>query len=187
MKVYIINEHSRVGKDTFVNLIKDIYNDKYPKEEYRLNSMKRIVPAINIDNISTIDPIKDIMRTYCNWNGQKEDKDRKLMCELKELLTNYCDLSYNYVINIYKQDLETKTKALFIHCREPEEIKKLLNTIPNSKTILVKRPDNDYCKNNAADLNVDNFKYNIIINNNSDLKHLKELAYNFCVEEKLIS
>ena len=167
MKVYIINGHSRAGKDTFVDLIKDIYNDKYP-EEYRLNSTKRIVPIINIDNISTIDPIKNIMRTYCNWNGQKKDKDRKLMCELKELLTNYCDLSYNYVIDIYKQDLEIKTKALFIHCREPEEIKKLLNTIPNSKTILVKRPDNDYC-------------------NNSDLEHLKELAYNFCVEEKLIS
>lgn len=109
------------------------------------------------------------------------------MCELKELLTNYCDLSYNYVINIYKQDLEIKTKALFIHCREPEEIKKLLNTIPDSKTILVKRPNNDYCKNNAADLNVDNFKYNIVINNNSNLEHLKELAYNFCIEEKLIS
>ena len=68
-----------------------------------------------------------------------------------------------------------------------EEIKKLLNTIPNSKTILVKRPNNDYCKNNAADLNVDNFKYNIVINNNSNLEHLKELAYNFCIEEKLIS
>lgn len=74
MKVYIINGHSRAGKDTFVDLIKDIYNDKYPKEEYRLNSMKRIVPIINIDNISTIDPIKNIMRTYCNWNGQKKIK-----------------------------------------------------------------------------------------------------------------
>lgn len=36
MKVYIINGHSRAGKDTFVDLIKDIYNDKYPKKNIDL-------------------------------------------------------------------------------------------------------------------------------------------------------
>lgn len=36
--------------------------------------MKRIVPIINIDNISTIDPIKNIMRTIVIGMDKKKIK-----------------------------------------------------------------------------------------------------------------
>lgn len=174
MRIFIINGSGGSGKDTFVNLCQ-IYADLF--------SLAKIY------NYSTITPIKELAKKI-GWDGSKTNKDRKFLSDLKDLLTEYNDYSYTYIESIIKTHKRIELpipKILFIHCREPKEIQRFVDNY-KAKTILIKRPKIEIA-NNHADMEVENFNYDFIINNDEGLDTLSLKAKHFIntilkIEEK---
>ncbi|MCI8630612.1 MAG: hypothetical protein HFE57_14180 [Firmicutes bacterium] len=102
--IIIINRKGGVGKDTLCDFI----SKHYPTRK-----------------ISSITPILTIAKAG-EWNGNKDDKSRKLLSDLKHLFTNYNDLSFHYLKSQTEEFLSSDNEILFIHIREPEEIGKYL-------------------------------------------------------------
>ena len=146
--VFIINGHNGAGKDTFVEKFKKaVCNEGM---HYAVN------------NISTIDPIKEMINIPCLWNGiTKDDAARQLMHDIKEAVDKYSDYTTKYVVRktiehneamlnsdrvqhrdvskyvgIPKDDTTIRT-VTFIHCREPEKIRSIYRSF-NERTY--KRP-----------------------------------------------
>ena len=161
-KVFIINGKAGVGKDKFIK-----YVSKYAY----------------VVNFSSVQALKNIATEHFGYNDNiKSDKDRKFLADLKALTTEYCNFSFNSVIEAYKAFKNISyTEILFIHCREPEEIKKLQDEIPEAETILV-TADKRVTKvvdNNHADKDINEYNYDIIINNDGTLEELDQIAENF--------
>lgn len=158
--VFIINGSGGVGKDAFVNFVSEI------------------APTINYSSVSRIKEIAKII----GWNGEKDEISRKFLSDLKILTTNYCDLSYKDMIKkIQEFENNNLFKYLFLHIREPEEIKKIKLEIKTltCKTILIKNDSIKHIKSNMADENVFNYNYDYIILNNGTLDELKGKAREF--------
>ena len=79
-------------------------------------------------NVSSIDPIKKIA-SQNGWNGEKDDKSRKFLADLKKIFTDYNDLPTEYIFGKYKEFLVSDCEILFVHIREPEEIEKFRRKI----------------------------------------------------------
>ena len=165
MKIFIINGRGGCGKDTFVELC------------------AKHVPKYMCLNISTVDEVKEIAK-FCGWDGGKEDKDRKFLSDLKALLTEYNDLPHQSVLRdiaLFKAELEAydinpDEAIVFIHCREPEAIKRLRQEL-NAVTVLVRRTcleKHEY--GNASDDGVDNYGYNFTIFNDGTIDDLESWA-----------
>ena len=168
-KIYVINGSGGVGKDTFVSFVSKQCNNK-------------------VANISSITPIKEIAKRI-GWKGEKTEKDRKFLSDLKDLLTNYCDCSMNYIreqcIPFLGDKLYTGCNVMFIHIREPQEIQKVVKEF-DAKTILITNKNVEQVKSNHADAEVFNYKYDIQISNDGSLEQLEDMAKSFCEFEKLI-
>jgi hypothetical protein len=162
MKLFIINGFPESGKDTFVELV-----SKFDKSN-------------SILNIHSSDFAKSIAEMI-GWGGDKNEKSRKFIADLMKLIREYNDGVFNY----YSKFILSKSEEdfnIFIHVREPEEIKKYVNKF-NCKTIFVKRNSKlNLVYNNESDSNVLNYDYNIIILNNNDIESLQNKAFNFYKE-----
>jgi hypothetical protein len=146
----VINGGGGVGKDTLCNLA---------------------ARHFNIINISTIDPIKELAK-MAGWMGEKTDKARKYLADLKALCVDYNDFPTNWALEKYKSFLNSDADILFVHIREPEEILKFVNaTNGEAKTLLVRAPSrmrkNSY--GNAADDRVEEYSYDYYFNNDGTL------------------
>lgn len=157
-KIVIINGTGGCGKDTFVDIC-----SKYKK----------------VYNFSSIDSVKEIARII-GWNGSKSDKDRKFLSDLKKLTTDYNDFAFNSIkdaINIFNK---SNDELMFIHIREPEEIKKVVDKF-KVKTLLIKRQNQELIETNSSDANVDDYNYDYIIINTT-LDEYENKAVNFIKE-----
>jgi len=154
-QIIIINGTGGSGKDTFVELC-----SKYGK----------------VMNFSSMDKGKNIARLI-GWNGQKTEKDRKFLSDLKRLTTEYNDMSFNSIKDAVDKFMHSDREILFIHIREPEEIKRALK-IFKAKTLLIKRVGLTNIESNYSDANVDNFSYDYIIEN-ATLEELDKKAQKF--------
>lgn len=155
--VIIINGYNEVGKDTVCSISNEF------------------IPTLNI---SSIDPIKKIAELG-GWIGGKTEKDRKFLSDLKLLFTAYNDLPYRYIaenINLYR--VNNLYNLMYIHIREPEEIQRVKNDF-SCMTLLVENENIQQVTSNMADANVNNYKYDFIINNNSSLEDLRILVKTF--------
>jgi hypothetical protein len=156
MKIFVINGYATAGKDTFCYYVQDC---------------ARQDGVIDIHIMSTIDNIKQLAMDMLGWNGEKNEKSRKMLCNLKNLLTEWNDLPYQNISkmihNLYIQD----ATALFIHCREPEEIQRFVDDFKAETIFIDRKTDTKF--NNDADKNVENYSYDYIIDNN----HTKEDLY----------
>ena len=72
-QIFIINGSGGVGKDTFVSLVSN---------------------NIATMNFSSVDKVKEIARDI-GWLGEKTEKDRKFLSDLKLLCTDYNDMPFN--------------------------------------------------------------------------------------------
>jgi len=148
--VIIINGVGGSGKDTICNIV-----SKYYKTEI----------------ISQIDPIKEIAK-YGGWNGEKDDKSRKMLSDLKMLFVAYNNLPFNYSIEKINEFEKTDKNILFIHIREKEEISKIVTSSPlKVYTLLIKRSDKDFIKRtygNFSDDSVDDYDYDFIYDGNNE-------------------
>ena len=153
--IIIINGTGGSGKDTFVE-----FCSKYTK----------------VMNFSSIDRVKEIA-TLIGWNGGKTDKDRKFLSDLKKLTTEYNDMAFNSIKDCVVRFDNSDTNILFIHIREPEEIKRAKDAF-SAKTLLIKRIGFENISTNYSDANVDNYNYDYIIENTT-LEELDNNAKNF--------
>ena len=170
MKIYMLNGKAGSGKTTFFKLI----------EEKCRNY---------VYNYSTVDLVKKVAYG-CGWDGSKTPENRKFLSDLKDLLTEWNDVPYKDCLKEIKRitsladiyDVEHDDWAIFIDCREPKEIQKFVNRL-GAKTIFIDRKIEDYNASNHADANVENFEYDIVINNNGTLEDLAAVAMNFIKTE----
>ena len=180
-QIFIINGSGGVGKDEFVNMVsnsKSNYNSHLLGE----GEDKKLVyiPVLKVGNYSSVTKVKEIAKII-GWSGEKTEKDRKFLSDLKLLTTEYNDMPLNDMkkyANSFMVADNDMSKVLFLHIREPEEIAKAVNEFEeyNVKTILVKRNSVKHIISNMADENVYNYDYDIVINNNGTLEDLKEIA-----------
>lgn len=161
-EVIIINGTGGSGKDTFIEFCK-LYTKVF--------------------NVSTVDEVKTIAANSFGWNGGKTEKDRKMLSDLKALWGNYNDGPYQYIKSIikdfYSQEIEG---ILFIHSREPREIKRFEEEF-DAFTLLVRNNRIPIITTNTSDANIEDFDYDFIMENNGDLKDLLQMAADFVVEK----
>ena len=98
--VIIINGVGGVGKDTLCD-----FAAKYYK----------------IRKISAITPIKEIAQHY-GWNGEKDERSRKFLSDVKRAFIEYNDLPTQYLLKQYEKFKKSEDEILFVHIREKEEI-----------------------------------------------------------------
>ena len=142
--VIVINGQGGCGKDTICNIMAKYYKVK---------------------NISTVDPIKDIAK-YAGWTGEKGDKARKMLADLKQVFIEYNDLPLNFVINEAEKFKADENDIMFVHCRENVEIEKIVKALSvKTITLLIRRKDKYFQQKvygNAADDEVENYNYDFI-------------------------
>ena len=155
-EIFVINGSGGVGKDTFVEYCREF---------------------TNVKNISTIDKIKEVAKLL-GWNGAKEEKDRKLLSDLKQLSIEYNDGPTKYILDEYEKFKNSDEKIMFIHVREPEEIKKLVDRI-HCKTLLITSSRVKKIISNKADANVLEYNYDENVKNDGSLDELKENVKKF--------
>lgn len=141
----VINGAGGVGKDTMCS---------FAAREYRVR------------NVSSVDPIKAIAR-MAGWDGDKSDKSRKMLSDLKMLFTRYNDLCLRYIREQYQQFLDGDEQVMFVHIREPEEIARFVAVAPEQiKTLLiVNSAKAQHVYQNASDDNVGNYPYDAVYDN----------------------
>lgn len=171
MKVIIINGSGGSGKDTVVELLRTYFFDKY-----------------EVENISTIDKIKDIARQM-GWDEEKDENGRQFLANLKNAWTFYNNGAnqdvLDKVINIGIEEFRNlKETIVFIHCREPEAIDWFVEKLTARKidvcTMIVKR-EGIMQFFNEADKGVDNYNYDITVLNNGTLEMLERICKDLSV------
>lgn len=159
-QVIIINGSGGVGKDTFIE-----FCQKYTK----------------VMNISSVDKVKEAAKVLAGWNGEKDEKSRKLLADLKELGIWYNDAPFRYISERIKEFKESDDNIIFIHVREIEEIEKCKKEF-GAKTLLVTNKNVPEILSNTSDSNVKNYNYDYYIKNDGTLEDLENVAETFVKE-----
>ena len=108
MKIIIINGKAKSGKDLFCKYAYDNRGMVYP--------------------ISTINRVKQIA-LIAGWHGEKDEKARNFLSDLKDAMTAYNDSPRQYVLNFMEQRItmwgdDSDGIIFIVHSREPEDIQR---------------------------------------------------------------
>ena len=157
--VIVINGAGGVGKDTLCS---------FAARAYRVR------------NISSVDPIKELAR-MAGWDGDKSDKSRKMLSDLKMLFTRYNDLCLRYITEQYRQFLDGEEQVMFVHIREPEEIARFVAVAPEHiRTLLITNSTKEQrVYSNDSDDNVARYDYDAVYDNKYSLEETKGIFLNF--------
>ena len=147
--VFVINGRGGVGKDTLCS---------FAAKKYAVR------------NISTITPIK-ALAAQCGWKGEKTNRARKFLSDLKALLVDYNDYPTNWAMEEYKSFLACDEEILFVHIREGSEIAKFIEaTGGHAKALLVRRAAKEPISyGNVSDDLVEQYDYDYVFDNNLPL------------------
>ncbi|MBS6546937.1 MAG: hypothetical protein KH319_06125 [Butyricicoccus pullicaecorum] len=157
-QIYIINGVGGAGKDTVCELA---------AERYR------------VQNVSSITPIVEIAK-FAGWDGVKTPASRRLLARLKEVFTEYNDLSFSYCMEQLAAFRAGNAQILFVHIREPEEIERFRKAAgENCRTLLVRRPSLEARGQlgNRADDSVEEYQYDEILVNDGTVEQLREKTF----------
>ena len=169
MKIVLINGAAGSGKDTLVLMCRDILGSEV------------------VGNISTVDFVKEVA-TFCGWDGTKTPENRKFLSDLKKLLAEWDDVPTKKVIEAVDNFVDYlvlyglwDAGVVFIHCREPEQIKKLVDEFNgNATTLLIRRDAAEAVTQiNDSDNSVLEYDYDYTIWNDSNLSCLRNEAMVF--------
>lgn len=179
-KVVIINGKPQSGKDTFCK-----YAQGYCDDDESANTLI----------ISSVDPLKEML-TQLGWDGTKTDKIRDMLMDMKQLWVQNQDgptmFLFNNILEFHKA-YTGEDNIVFVHIREPEEIKKLVNALTGFESmgidvisLLVIRKGGEDTPNQPAETRrsddeafINSYEYDVTINNDEDLIKLQELAAEF--------
>jgi len=154
-KLIVINGSGTSGKDEVARLSRVILGKK-----------------MKVITISSIDAVKDRALIF-DWDGKKDDKGRRLLSDLKDSWTRYINGPFNDIIKKINGLDEKKDWLVYVHIREPDEIRKLVEYYDDIITLLIQR-DEVESFNNHADQEVCEYPYRFTIHNNGTLDELKE-------------
>lgn len=179
-KVVIINGKPQSGKDTFCK-----YAQGYCDDDESANTLI----------ISSVDPLKEML-TQLGWDGTKTDKIRDMLMDMKQLWVQNQDgptmFLFNNILEFHKA-CTGEDNIVFVHIREPEEIKKLVNALTGFESmgidvisLLVIRKGGEDTPNQPVETRrsddealINSYEYDVTINNDEDLIKLQELAAEF--------
>ena len=152
MKIFIVNGKGGAGKTSFEKMVVEIaaaHNQK-------------------IAVLSTIDYVKDVAKSI-GWDGTKTLENRRMLSDLKDLLARWNDSPHQSVCNKIKK--LNDVDAVFIDSREPEDIQRFIEEY-HATTVLVQRGKEIITYGNHADDRVDDFDYDICVDNSRGLNEL---------------
>ena len=156
--VIVINGAGGVGKDTLCDFA---------------------AKHFKVYNVSSITPIKEIARQF-GWSGEKDDKSRRFLAELKRVSIEYNDYPTLWATERYHEFLASTDEMMFLHVREPEEIAKFVRATDGRARTLLVRGGTRMSKShygNSADDSVENYDYDYYFVND---KTLEEAESDFC-------
>ena len=147
--VIVINGRGGVGKDTLC---------EFAAKKYAVR------------NVSSITPIK-ALAAQCGWAGEKTDRARKILSDLKALLIGYNDYPTKWAMGEYEEFLKSDEVVMFLHVREGEEIAKFVReTGGRAKTLLIRRAAHHTgAYGNASDDLVEEYDYDYTFDNDLPL------------------
>ena len=162
VKIIILSGKARSGKDKFADMIVNYYKNKKVKK------------------LSYAYYLKNYVRNISNWNGSDSSKPRELLQTIGiDLIKNKIDnkLLINRVIEdievySYFYDIMVITDARLID--EVEDIKDNFNDVIAIR--INRNMDNNLKeneKNHITETNLDNYKFDYVIENNDDYKVLE--------------
>lgn len=154
-KIFVQNSVGGSGKDTWASLL----NKYIPTYKY-----------------SIVDLPKEAAKVL-GWDGGKTEKDRKFLSDVMDLSTNYNDAPFKDVLSIvtdFKSNL-LEYDVLIIDMRDPKDIARAVETF-GAETILIRNPNVRKIESNHADRDVENYKYDYIIENDGTLEQLDKVA-----------
>ena len=150
--VVVINGKGGVGKDALCEALAGAYA---------------------VTNISAITPIKEIAATY-GWRGEKDERSRRFLAELKRVFAEYNDLPNQYLLREYEKFLESDAQVLFVHIRESDQIASFVKLMEGHTvlTLLVRRDDGTPVGRygNVSDDDVESYPYDYYYDNNAPLE-----------------
>lgn len=128
-----------------------------------------------VRNVSSITPIKEIALAN-GWDGQKDERSRKFLSDLKKLFSEYNDLPNRYLMQQYREFLEGDEEILFVHIREAEEIRKFKDSVDGGcVTLLIHRSTGEEQPlGNDSDDRVEEYAYDASFDNNGSLEEAEE-------------
>ena len=157
MKILIINGVGRCGKDTFVDFLEQF---------------------VKVKRYSTIDKIKDIAKKEFFWNGEKDNKGRKLLSDLKIASIEYNNQPHEDMIQAIEDARKKKYDIFTCMIRDIPEIEKACNDERIKNDIITICISSNRTQNitygNVADDNVYAYHYDYYLDNSGTLDDLKE-------------
>ena len=111
------------------------------------------------------------------WKGEKTDKARKYLADLKALCVEYNNFPTEWALMRYREFLKSESDILFVHIREPKEIEKFVSaTEGRAKTLLVRAKSRLQRQSygNAADDSVEEYEYDYYFSNDGSLDEAEE-------------
>ena len=155
-KIIVINGVAGIGKDSFV---KEFSHHR---------------PTINF---SSVDKVK-IVAKMIGWDGGKSEKDRKFLSDLKALTTEYNDMSYKDTLRAIEDFEHGNSEYLFIHIREKEEIKRIVDEF-KATTLLIVKDGSKQVTSNKSDANIFEYKNDDYTVKIDKLENLKKYVLEF--------
>ena len=150
--IIVINGKGGTGKDTLCASLAEVW------------------PVMTV---SAIDPIKEIARQH-GWMGEKDDRARRFLAELKQTFVNYNDLPTRYLRGKTEEFLSGDGEILFVHIREADQIDAYKAAILPARcvTLLVTRGEIDKTHHygNPADDEVFNYSYDYVFENDAPIE-----------------
>lgn len=148
----VINGAGGVGKDTLCQIAGRYYR---------------------VRNVSSITPIKEIA-ALCGWQGEKTDRARRFLADLKQLTIGYNDYPTSWLSRQYSDFLAGEEEVLFVHIREPQEIAKFVRATDDAaRTLLIRGGERLAGKvgryGNAADDLVEEYPYDYYFDNDGTI------------------
>ena len=160
--VFVINGPGGVGKDTLCALA---------------------AKHFRVKNISSITPIKELA-ARCGWGGEKTDRARKFLADLKALTVAYNDFPTRWILKEYEDFLAGDEQIMFVHIREGSEIEKFVAATGGKAITLLVRGGKRFRRHaesygNAADDGVEKYRYDYVFYNDHPLSETERIFVSF--------
>ena len=160
--VFVINGPGGVGKDTLCAMA---------------------AKHFKVKNVSSITPIKEIA-TLCGWGGEKTDRARKFLADLKALTVAYNDYPTRWITEEYHRFLLSEDEVMFVHIREGEEIRKFVAATEGRAVTLLVRGGRRFrhrggAYGNSADDDVEKYRYDYVFYNDRPLQETEPIFVSF--------